>query len=182
MQKCSICEKPIYGHPQVKSGQQIVCGSCPLMKSQGGPTGKSLFEVRLDLAKVVTKQHPNVSEGAMNHLNITSNVRNRTILLDGKYPVVFDAKGEGKLPVHLRELFEREMRMKPGRFSIVEEVPVVVAPEPAMATSAVNEEPRSEKIEEVPTAKVDLSFLTDTPKSEVKKASKKRLKEQSNGS
>jgi len=131
----------------------------------------------------------------MSHLLVKSNVRNRTILLDGKHAVVFDAKGEGKLPVHLRELFEREMVMKPGRFSIVEKkpVPVVeVAPVPVVVAPVVVkpekvEEPKEpEKVEEVPAvepSKVDLSFLAEkAPKPVSKKASKKIQKELTNGS
>lgn len=136
----------------------------------------------------------------MSHLVVKSNVRNRTILLDGKHAVVFDAKGEGKLPVHLRALFEREMIMKPGRFSIVEKkpepavevapVPVVVAPvveKPVVMKPEKVEEPKEpEKVEEEPAvevSKVDLSFLAEeTPKPVSKKASKKIQKELTNGS
>lgn len=179
MQKCSICDKAIYGHPQVKPGQKIVCGSCPLNKAQGGPSGKSFFEVRIGLTKMVTKQIPDKQEGVMSDVKVKSNVKNRTILLDGRFPVVFDAEGFGKVPAHLMPHFEREQMMKPGRFSVVEEKSEVVEVAPPVEVPAVVEAAPA-KVEEVPAPKeevpagVDQSFLAEEPVEPVKKASKKK--------
>lgn len=77
--------------------------------------------------------------------------RNNVILLDGKYPLHFNADGVARLPVALRSAFEREALMKPGRFWIVEE-PVVAAAEPVQAEQEVEEkQPEADKapVEEV---------------------------------
>ncbi len=186
MQKCSICEKPIYGHPLAKSQtrrvngktvsevQPLVCGSCPLSKMQGGASGKSFFEVRIGMTKMVTKQIPEKQESVMSDLKVRSNVKNRTILLDGRFPLVFDAEGFGKMPAHLLPLLEREMTMKPGRFSVVsEEAPVAPVPVevPVEAPPAKVEE---EKVEEAVPAGLDQNFLAEEPSEPVKKASKKK--------
>jgi hypothetical protein len=184
MLTCSICEKPIYGRTNTNTIKRrvngttvtepapMVCGSCPLNKSQGDPTGKSLSEVRLGLAQVVTKQIPVSQERTMSDLKVKSNVRNKVLLLDGRHAVVFDENGLGKCPAHLRELFDREMMMRPGRFSYVTEAPPVtpVAEVVQVEELAVEEEVVLE-VEEVP-QELDQSFSTETEKP--KKASKKK--------
>ena len=119
----------------------------------------------------------------MSDLKVKSNVKNRTILLDGRFPLVFDAEGFGKMPAHLLPALELEMKMKPNRFSIVDEpppvaveVPVVAVPvEPAVVEAAA----AVEKAEEVSapaeelSPNVDQSFLTEEPVKPSKKASKK---------
>lgn len=177
MQKCYICEKPIYGHPTVPSDQKIVCGSCPLNKLQGTASGKSVFGVRIDLAKIVTQQIPAKQESVMSDLKVKSNVKNRVILLDGRIPLVFDSDGIGKLPAHLLPVLELEMRMKPGRFSVVSDVPVEVAPVLLEEVPAVESEVKVEEVL-VPAAEtlppeVDQSFLAEEPVKPSKKASKK---------
>lgn len=142
-------------------------------KMQGGPSGKSFFEVRIGLAKMVTKQIPEKQESVMSDLKVKSNVPNRTILLDGRFPLVFDAKGVGKLPAHMLPALEREMTMKPGRFTVLGDTP----PEPVVEVAVVEETPVVEvpapASEEVP-AGVDQSFLAEEPMEPVKKASKKK--------
>lgn len=185
MLTCSICEKPIYGRTNTATVKRrvngttvtepapMVCGSCPLNKSQGGPTGKSLSEVRLGLASVVTKPIPVSQERKMSdYIKVKSNVRNKVLVLGGKYPLVFDAEGIGECPVHLREELEREMMMRPGRFSYVREE-VVAAPAVVVEPEVLIEEPVVSKAEvEVP-VELDQSFLTEEPEKS-KKASKKK--------
>jgi len=187
METCSICNKPIYGHPTprrvkkrvngvtVYENGPVVCGSCPLNKAQGGATGKSFSEVRMDMAKLVIKPILR-TEVKMKDLKVKSNVRNRTILLDGRFPVVFGSDGHGRVPGHLRELFEREMAMKPGRFSIVVESSVEPVEEPApevfapMVAEAVVEDPK-----DVVPQEIDQSFLvSDVEPMKPVKASKKK--------
>lgn len=178
MQKCSICEKPIYGHPQTT--KKLVCGSCPLKKMDGGGKGKSFAEVRLDLAKLVTRPIPDVLEGPMSNLKVKSNVRNKTILLDGRIPLVFDADGFGKLPAHHLSLLEVTMRMHPGRYSIVRDtvaapvveavvVPTQVEPVVEPVVSVVEN-----KAEETFPAEFDLEFLTDEEQEKPKKKASKK--------
>lgn len=173
MQKCSICEKPIYRATH-QTGK-VVCGSCPLNKAPGGATGKSYSEVRMDMAKLVTKQ-VSTQETVMSDLKVKSNVGGRVLLLDGRHPVKFDAKGIGRCPAHLRALLEREMIMKPGRFTIIEEevapevAPVVEAP---VVAEEVAPEPVAEAVE-IP-ADIDQSFLAaDETTVKPAKASKKK--------
>lgn len=125
----------------------------------------------------------------MMNLKVRSNVRNNTILLDGRFPVVFGSDGQGVCPAHLRDLFEREMMMKPGRFSFVVDAPPVVeaAPEPFVVEPPVVEvvdpvatvEPEPVVIvdepvaEDVPVA-VDQSFLATDDSVKPVKASKKK--------
>lgn len=195
--KCSICEKTIYGRSiTLTRGRRVngativedvpmVCGSCPMNKAQGASSGKSMFQVRMDMAKLVTKPTPENLEGQMSHFVVRSNVRNRTILLDGRFPIVFGPDGLGKCPVHLRELFEREMMMRPGRYSEVAAAP----PEPTPEVSAplleaevpavleVAEVPEEvEEIEKDVPVNIDISFLSDErePVKPAKKASKKK--------
>ena len=174
MQKCSICEKPIYGRAVPTKGT-IVCGSCPLQKAPGGASGKSYSEVRMDMAKLDTKQSLQ-EETVMSDLKVKSNVGNRVILLDGRHPVKFDAKGFGRCPANLRHLLEREMIMKPGRFTIIEETSEVA---PAVEAPVVTEEvvapaPVEAPTEEIP-ASVDQSFLVaEEPTEKPVKASKKK--------
>lgn len=109
----------------------------------------------------------------MSDLKVKSNVKNRTILLDGRFPLVFDDKGFGKMPAHLLPALELEMKMKPGRFSIVNDAPVAPVME-APVEAAVE----VEKVEEVQAPvelpqNVDQSFLTEEPVKPAKKASKK---------
>lgn len=178
MQKCSICEKPIFGRVQ-NSSQKLICGSCPLNKTQGGASGKSFIAVRLDLAKLVTKQVPGYQEIVMSDLKVKSNVPNRTILLDGRFAVSFDADGIGFVPSHLLPILEREMAMKPGRFSIViDEVaesvvePPALVESPPVAKDEVKEAPVA--AEEAVPAEVNLAFLAEESEKPVKKASKKK--------
>lgn len=182
MQQCSICKKPIYGRPTPMRNKRVngvtivengdlVCGSCPLNKAPGGATGKSYSEVRMDMAKLVTEPTRAV-ETKMTNLKVRSNVKNRTILLDGKYPIVFGSDGHGECPARHRELLEREMAMKPGRYSIVVEEPAVVEPE---VVAPVVEEVvvlTTAPMEEVP-AEIDQSFLSDEPVKPVKASKKK---------
>lgn len=54
----------------------------------------------------------------MSDFVVTSNyARNRTILLDGKHPLTFNADGQARLPGHLMDAFSREMAARPGRYS-----------------------------------------------------------------
>lgn len=189
MQKCSICDKAIYNQPTPKKGT-IVCGSCPLNRPQGGASGKSYHEVRMDMARLVTNPTSSTEETAMMNLKVRSNVRNNTILLDGRFPVVFGSDGQGVCPAHLRALFEREMMMKPGRFSFVVDAPPVVeapAPEPFVVepvvevvgdlVATVEPEPvvtvDEPVAEDVPVA-VDQSFLATDDSVKPVKASKKK--------
>jgi len=138
----------------------------------------------------------------MSDLKVKSNVRNRTILLDGKYPIVFDDDGLGRCPLHLRAALEREMIMKPGRLSIVRdpapsevvvEVPKEKEPkEPEKVEVELSEEDISESLdqsepkepekvevelsEEDISESLDQSFLTEEPESKkpAKKVSKKK--------
>lgn len=179
MQKCSICEKPIYGRSQ--STQKLICGSCPLNKTQGGASGKSFFAIRFDLAKMVTKQIPEKQESVMSDLKVKSNVPNRTVLLDGRFALNFNAEGIGFVPAHLLPVLEREMRMKPNRFSIIvdENFESLVEP-PAFAVEALPPVPNEVKNElvvpaEVP-AELNQEFLMEeSEKPVVKKASKKKV-------
>lgn len=67
----------------------------------------------------------------MTDVRVKSNyARSRTILLDGRYPLSFDAEGRACIPAHLREAFEREMAARPGRYSF--EVPAAVAIAPVV--------------------------------------------------
>lgn len=107
----------------------------------------------------------------MRELIVKSNfARNKTILLDGRYPLVFNDSGEAKMPAHLREALEVEMRMKPNRFWVVEPdveaAPVVEQPAPVVV-----EEVKVEKVEIPP--EVDLSYLNEEKKAPVKAAKKK---------
>lgn len=179
MQKCSICEKPIFGRVQ-NSSQKLICGSCPLNKTQGGASGKSSFSVRLDLAKIVTKQVPEYQEIVMSDLKVKSNVPNRTILLDGRFVINFDANGTGFVPKHLLPVLEREMIMKPGRFHIViDEVAESVMEPPALVEDLpleIENEVKNESVaeEEAVPAEVNLAFLAEESEKPVKKASKKK--------
>lgn len=179
MQKCSICEKPIYGHPQTT--KKLVCGSCPLKKLDGGGKGKSFAEVRLDLAKLVTRPIPDVLEGPMSDLKVKSNVRNKTILLDGRIPLVFDADGFGKLPAHHLPLLEVTMRMHPGRYSIVREAaapaaeaPVELAIESADSVEVAAVIAVENKAEETLPTEFDLEFLADDEQEKPKKKASKK--------
>lgn len=172
MQRCAICEKPLYGHPDAK-GKPLVCGSCPLQKVKGGKSGKGEFEVRQNMLKVLKQETRTTQEEPMSALVVKSNfARNKTILLDGRYPIVFDAHGEARMPAHLRAALEVEMRNKPGRFWVVEEVaPAEV--EPVAVIPAVVEEVTVAKVEDAP-AKMDLDYLREEKKEAPVKAAKKK--------
>lgn len=187
MQQCSICKKPIYGRPTPRRQKRVngvtivengdlVCGSCPLNRKEGAASGKSYSDVRMDMAKLVTKPTSRTEEETMT-LKVRSNVKNRTILLDGRFPIVFGSDGIGKCPPQHRELFEREMAMKPGRFSFVVEEPTAVEPEPEVVAPVVEEVVVEAVPEEEVPAAIDQSFLVAEEVTEpVKpvKASKKK--------
>lgn len=109
----------------------------------------------------------------MSELIVKSNVPNRTILLDGRYAIVFDENGLGKCPQHLRELLDREMMMRPGRYSVVTAEPP--APLPEVLLPQIEEEvPKvMEDAIDVPEA-INMSYLTEEVKPEPKKASKRK--------
>lgn len=137
----------------------------------------------MDLVKIVTRETPERLDSVVTDILVKSNVRNRTILLDGRYAVVFDENGLGKLPAQHKALFDREMMMKPGRFSFVEEpvLEVVEAVEVEVPIEAVEvpveplvvEEETVDPVDDVP-AGLDQSFLVEEVQSPVKKASKKK--------
>ena len=114
----------------------------------------------------------------MSDLKVKCNVRNRTILLDGKYPIVFDDDGLGRCPLHLRAALEREMIMKPGRLSIVRDPapPEVVVEVPKEKEPKEPEKVEVELSEEDISESLDQSFLTEEPESKkpAKKVSKKK--------
>ena len=104
-------------------------------------------------------------------LKVRSNVRNKTILLGGRFPLVFDEDGVGRMPAHLLPMLEVEQRMKPGRYTLEPAEPTVEPvvempleePAPVVEVPALPEEPLP--------AGADQSFLANTEKP--KKASKK---------
>lgn len=179
MQKCSICEKAIYGHDKFRGS--LVCGSCTLTKKEEAKSGKTQVskspgQVRLDLAKVLNKAVPK-KESVMSDSVVRSNyARNKTILLDGRYPLSFDATGKAVLAGKLREAFEREMVVRPGRYwyeaSKVVEVQVA-SPQPVLVQESI-QEPVQEEIVELELEEEDeknavpvgleLSFKEEAPK------------------
>lgn len=175
MQKCSICEREIHGHPQAKPNEKVVCGSCPLVKMQGGPSGKSVFGVRIDMAKMVTMQIPEPQERVMSDVIVKSNVKNRTILLDGRFPLVFDADGLGKMAIQHMPHLETEMRMRPGRFSIVTEAPPA-AVEPEVTIEEVEVVPATVPTVEDIAFELDQSFLSEEKSEEPAKPKKASAK------
>lgn len=176
MQNCSVCEKPIYGHPQVTKGS-LVCGSCALSKVKGTPAGKSIFAVQLSMSKAMgedTLAARAQRTTPMSSLKIKSNfARNRVIMLDGSHPLKFDQYGEASCPVHLRDALDRLMVAKPNRFWIVEDAkPVAVVDVSGVSSEKIEafkeewakavegiEEP--EEIEVELPKQLDLSYLTE---------------------
>lgn len=133
MQKCAICDKELWGHALPKKGP-IICGSCTLKKKdapEGAPRNQSMFEVRMNMAKLVFNPVQLTNKGtSMEELKVRSNfARNRTILLDGKYGVTFDGQGIARIPGNLTEAFNREMAARPGRYTILETVKLDPQPE-----------------------------------------------------
>lgn len=174
--QCAICEKPIYGHPEPAKGRSVVCGSCTLtkMNSASPKASKDLYQVRSDLAKLKSDaiRHEDFS---MAVAVVCSNyARNRTVLLDGKYPLTFDAQGKAHCPTHLAEALEREMDSRPGRYWYAEAVATVipVSPPPPVVESPVVAKVE-EKIEEVP-AQISLSFEDDSSKKAPSKGKQKK--------
>lgn len=158
MQQCSICEKAIYGHDGFK--ELLVCGSCALTKREENKPGKtkvkSQSQVRLDLAKVLTSKVQK-KESVMSDSVVKSNyARSKTILLDGRYPLSFDATGKAVLPGKLREAFDREMVVRPGRYWYADsEVAVVTVASPV---PVVPQLPVQEEIQEQDTEVVELDL------------------------
>lgn len=110
----------------------------------------------------------------MSVLVVKSNfARNKTILLDGRHPLAFDQFGEARMPAHLREALEVEMRNKPGRFWVVEQKEAPVVAPVVAAAPVVVEQVKVEKVDEVP-AELDLDYLKDEKKSAPVKVAKKK--------
>ena len=111
-----------------------------------------MHQARMDLAKLVAKEVLPKKESTMSDFVVNSNyARNRTILLDGKYPLTFNADGQARLPAHLMGAFSREMAARPGRYSFAPvgmpaEEPVVPEPTHVAAKPVV---PVVEKINPV---------------------------------
>lgn len=115
----------------------------------------------------------------MSDLKVKSNVPNRTILLDGRFVLNFDSAGIGFIPVHLLPLLEREMAMKPGRFSIIiDEVSELVVDPPVIVedSPALENEIKNELVvpAEIP-AELNQEFLMEESEKPVKKAYKKKV-------
>lgn len=163
---CAICEKAIYGHVSPGPETSVVCGSCTLKKTASSKAGKSFAEARLDLAKVLNKEVQK-RDTTMSDYVVTSNyARNRTILLDGRYPLTFDGEGCARLPAHLLGAFSREMFARPGRYSFAtigmpKEEPIVeeiTHPEPVVTEPVVEKiNPIVEKVS--PSKKEDFEEL-----------------------
>jgi hypothetical protein len=179
MQTCAICEKAIYGHDKFRGS--LVCGSCTLTKKEEAKSGKTQVskspgQVRLDLAKVLNKAVPK-KESVMSDSVVRSNyARNKTILLDGRYPLSFDATGKAIIAGRLREAFEREMVAKPGRYwyedskvAVVQVAPTQLVPVQESIQEPVQEEIVELELEDeeeknaVPVG-LELSFKEEAPK------------------
>lgn len=166
MQTCSICEKAIYGHDGFK--ELLVCGSCALTKREENKPGKvkvkTQAQIRLDLAKVLTSKVQK-KESVMSDSVVKSNyARSKTILLDGRYPLSFDATGKAVLPGKLREAFDREMVVRPGRYWYADSevaVVTVASPVPAASQLPVQEEIQ-EQDKEVEVVELDLEEESST--------------------
>jgi hypothetical protein len=146
--QCAKCEKTIYGHSYSSRQGPIVCGSCTLTKL--GNTGnhkasKDLYQVRFDLAKLAA--------GAVRHEDFSMAVavvrsnyaRNKTVLLDGRYPLTFDATGRALCPVHLSAALEREMDSRPGRYWYESALETTI---PSVPSAPVIEAAVEQKLEE----------------------------------
>jgi len=102
--------------------------------------------------------------------------RNKTILLDGRYPLSFDATGKAIIAGRLREAFEREMVAKPGRYwyedskvAVVQVAPTQLVPVQESIQEPVQEEIVELELEDeeeknaVPVG-LELSFKEEAPK------------------
>ena len=147
MQTCKICEKAIYGHVVSSSKDPVVCGSCTLRKVDNEKTGKSVFQVRPDLTKLVPTSKLTMADSIVQ----SNYARNRTILLDGRYPLVFDSVGKARCPKELDEAFGREMAAKPGRYWYASDREVVVPVAPVALEIAPVVFPDSVELEPVAT-------------------------------
>jgi hypothetical protein len=115
------------------------------------------LELSKNLAKDVVRRTP-----VMTDVVVKSNyARSRTILLDGRYPLSFDAEGRARIPAHLRESFEREMAAKPGRYSF--DAPPVVYVSQDVAPKVVELAAKPETKE----ALVDSELSDEQPKKAV---------------
>lgn len=78
--------------------------------------------------------------------------RNKTVLLDGRYPLTFDATGRALCPVHLSAALEREMDSRPGRYWYESALETVI---PSVSASPVAEAAVEQKLVEQVSSKIE---------------------------
>ncbi len=174
----------MFGHAKVAESDEVVCGSCALTSTAKGkkkPKTANIESMQVELFKESMKplERSEVKEPVvLKKLKVTSNyARNRVVVIGGNVVMTFNENGECQLDAKHRVALENHMRLRPNRFKIVEDAPVVVpAPvEEVKEPEAVEEEVKAP--EEVVVAKEDKpAEKVKKPKKAAKKTKKKKSK------
>lgn len=122
----------------------------------------------------------------MSTLTIKSNYARDRVVTFGDLVLRFNGQGIAKVPSHQRSVIQAEMRVRPGRYTIVEAAPVTAptpAPAPAPVVEAAPEpapveEEVEEKVEEV-VAETKTAKRAKAPKKTTKSKAKKVVVEDS---
>lgn len=158
MQTCAVCEKPLYGHPDV-GDKTIVCGSCTLTKTEKR-TGRTVGEAGMTINKMRLLEVPEVKGQTMSMMKIRSNyARDKVIMISGGIALRFDEKGLALVPPQYRENVLNEIHARPGRFWFEQEVAAL----PPVVTPTL---PVSEEDAETQVSRVELKPPVDLSPSE----------------
>lgn len=128
--QCEVCEKPIYGRDD--TGAAVVCGSCaltPLETPQKKPKNavKSSESIRMNIMQMAGQSTPANKEVPMKMVKVKSNSARDKVLYIRGLCLAFNNEGIAEIPAHQEAVIRDEMRVRPGRFSIVGDTPAPVA-------------------------------------------------------
>jgi len=116
------------------SEDTIVCSSCVLSPLSSSKKGKGLSKINFSFDKLALAESKNPIKEFFPMLKVKSNyARSRTVLLaGGRVSLYFDANGIAETQEHNREALTTLMRLRPGRFSILEDQLIEAILEPVV--------------------------------------------------
>lgn len=174
---CSICDKEVPFHTGIDE-KNLVCTECIRVNRDpkaGNTTGldslQKVFEKSLEL-------QPQRDLIEMKRLTLYCNFARDKVIMFDDIAVRFDENGNGTTPEHNRSKITKFMKQRPGRVSIVEDAPQVVA-EVAVADSP-KEEPKKEAVvstKELPPVDEEVEAPKETEEPPKKRGRKPKKKD-----
>ena len=150
IKRCSICDSELSPFHASYGDSNAVCKKCVKSKSSPAKEKSSSRETVLQKTFTNALKKPLIGEIIeMKRLTVYSNSARDKVLMFGDISIHFDKDGYGSTPDINRGKVERYMKQRPGRISIVEDVPKEVLEEAVeVAESTHTPEPEEVVVEE----------------------------------